>query len=79
MLLLMNQLHLVKPEKPEEKPGLPEEPAREGHETPPGKPDKVTFGKGLYVNFEIHIAADTPIETIAAIFENMKKYLIDNE
>ncbi len=44
-----------------------------------GKQGKITFGKGLYVNFEIHIAADTPIDTIIAIFENMKKYLLDNE
>ena len=69
----------AKPDKPEVKPCLSEEPVREDYKTPSGKPEKVTFGKGLYVNFEIHIAADTPIETIVAIFENMKKYVIDNE
>jgi hypothetical protein len=69
----------AKHEKPEEKPGLHEEKIGEDRETPPRISDKLTFGKGLYVNFEIHIAADTPIETIIAIFQNMKKYLIDNE
>ena len=41
--------------------------------------EKVSFGKGLYVNFEIHIAADTPITTIEAIFANMRKYLMNND
>jgi hypothetical protein len=47
----------------------------------PTKPDstKFTFGKGLYVNFEIHISADTPIETVEAIFKNMRKYLMEND
>jgi len=40
---------------------------------------RFSFEKGIYVNFEIHIAANTPIETIEAIFKNMKKYLIEDE
>lgn len=46
----------------------------------PSKTEKngFTFGNGLYVNFEIHIAADTPVETVEAIFKNMRKYLMEN-
>jgi len=63
----------------EEKPSFQEEPPRKEYETPPGNKEKITFGKGLYINFEIHIDADTPIDTIVAIFQNMKTYLLDNE
>jgi hypothetical protein len=65
--------------KPGSETGLPPEIPGEVFTPGVGKQGKITFGKGLYVNFEIHIAADTPIDTIIAIFQNMKKYLIDNE
>lgn len=47
-------------------------PAKEGK-------TRFSFGNGLYVNFEIHIAADTPVDTVEAIFKNMRKYLIEND
>jgi hypothetical protein len=65
--------------KAEGEAGLLQVPPKEFHEPEFGKQEKITFGKGLYINFEIHIAADTPIDTIVAIFQNMKKYLMDNE
>ena len=33
----------------------------------------------IHINIQIHIAADTPDEKIAALFQNMKKYLVGND
>jgi hypothetical protein len=51
------------------------EPAREE----PLARGRVDIERGIQLNIEIHIAADTSEERIEAIFKNMKKYLLSDE
>jgi hypothetical protein len=38
----------------------------------------VTTSPAIHVNLEIHIAADATAETVAEIFKNMRKYVLNN-
>ncbi len=65
---------------PRTTPAVTTPPAKPTSNTPPppGGP-AVTVSPNLQVNIEIHIAADTPHDTIEKIFESMGKHVMKNE
>jgi hypothetical protein len=42
----------------------------------PGEVTRATVAPTIQINIEIHIAADTPAETIEEIFKNMRRYVL---
>lgn len=63
---------------PEPEPDVsPPEPISGGNPQRVSRVAPVAVGTGLNVNVEIHIAADAKAATIAEIFKNMRKYLLD--